>query len=350
MTNKHFPKALALVCALIFAPGGCGGESRSAEADPNTKSQASVFAMDTYITITAYGENGEAAIKSAEDRITELEGLWSVTSEGSEIYALDRNGSADVSPITAELIQFAVDMNIRTRGALDITLYPVLRAWGFTTGEYRVPADDEISALLENTGVEKIGISGNTVTLPEGMQIDLGAIAKGYSGDIAAQMLKDAGIRSAILDLGGNIQTVGDTKPDGSPWTVGVRSPFGDGTAGILKVGECAVITSGGYERYFIEDGVVYKHILDPATGRPAESGLESATVIGSEGRLCDALSTSLYVMGVDGASEFWRASSDTEGFEMVLINSGGEIFITEGLEDSFTPTAEGARVSVIRR
>lgn len=220
--------------------------------------------MDTYITLTAYGDDDtEKALQSTESEINELEKLWSVTDENSDIYKLNESGSATVDIRTADLISFALDMNKRTGGAFDITLYPVLKAWGFTTGEYKVPDDDEIAKLLENTGSDKVKIDENAVQIADKMQID----------------------------LGGNIQTVG-LNPDGGKWKVGIQSPFGEGSFATLSIGECAVVTSGGYERYFVQDGKTYWHILDPKTGKSADSGIASVTVVGKDGGLCDALST----------------------------------------------------------
>lgn len=145
------------------------------------------------------------------------------------------------------------------------------------------------------------------------------------------ELLKESGITSALLDLGGNIQTV-DTKPDGTQWKLGLRSPFDEGSFATLEVTDCAVITSGGYERYFVGDGgETYWHILDPETGSPAHSDLVSVTVVGEEGRLCDALSTSLFVMGLEEAEALWQERDD---FEMVLVTENGKIYLTEGLED----------------
>lgn len=340
-------KASALILAAVLLLTGCSAKGSSESSSVDEKYSGSVFAMDTFITVTAYGANGEQGIEAAKSEITRLEKLWSVTDEGSEIYALDHSGGKEVTicPETAELIYYAKDMYSQTDGALDITLYPVLRAWGFTTGEYRVPDDDEISELLTHKGVEYINLNGESASLPEECEIDLGAVAKGCAGDKAAEALKKQGVTSALLDLGGNIQTVGDTKPDGTKWNVGIRDPFGDGIIGTLEIGECAVITSGGYERFFDQDGVTYTHILDPETGRPAESGLVSATAVGREGRRCDALSTSLYVMGLEKAEGYWRSCDD---FDMILITDDGKVYITEGLENSFTPNY--GKAAVIRR
>ena len=311
----------------------------------------SFFAMDTYMTITAYGENAEAAINEASGKISELEGLWSVTDENSEIYSINHSGGdpVEVSRETAELLELMLDVSDSTDGALDCTIYPVLTAWGFTTGEYEIPSEERISGLLSRTGWEKVSLNGQTVTVPDHMQLDLGAAGKGRAGMLAAEILKKNGITSALLDLGGNIQTIG-TKPDGSYWRLGIRNPFDpQGNLAILEVSDCAVITSGGYERYFEgDDGQIYWHILDPKTGKPARSGLASATMIGKDGAVCDVLSTAVFVMGADRAGELWRQRRD---FEMVLVTEDGEVIITEGIEDSFSldDSCKAMPLSVIR-
>ncbi|MBR1763830.1 MAG: FAD:protein FMN transferase [Ruminococcus sp.] len=333
----------ALAAALLLC--SCGAADSSASADE--KHSTSVFAMDTYMTLTAYGGDAEAALTAASEAITDLESRISVTAEGSEIYALDHAGSAELSEETRELVQFGLDMNARTGGALDITLYPVTSAWGFTKEEHRVPSDSELLELLALTGPDKLSLEGNTATLKEGSMIDLGAIGKGYAGDLAVKALKDRGVTSAILDLGGNIQTLG-TKPDGSKWSIGIRDPFEGGLFGTLSVGEAAVVTSGAYERFFEQDGVLYWHILDPEDGRPADSGVASSTIVGSEGRLCDALSTAVFVMGHDRAFDLWRRSGD---FEYIIVTNERQVFVSEGLADAFEPDAAYAEsVTVDRR
>ena len=179
----------------------------------------------------------------------------------------------------------------------------------------------------------KLDEAAGAASLPDGVEIDLGSVAKGYTGDVLAGLLKAYGVESALLDLGGNIQTIG-VKPDGTPWRIGVQDPEGDGYIGVVSVSGKAVVTSGGYERYFERDGARYWHIIDPATGTPARSGLASVTVVGDAGVVCDALSTALFVMGLDGALEHWREYRD---FEAVLIADDGSVTVTAGLEDSFT-------------
>lgn len=335
--NRH------LVCACILAAvlcliGGCllFAKFKCSRDASSNQITTELFAMDTYIMMTAYGRDAETALSDAEGKLIELEQLWSVTDPDSDIYAVNHTDGqpVSVSEETAELLSFALQMAEETNGALEPTIYPVLTAWGFTTEENRVPSDDEITELLKNVGYERIRQEDTTVQLESGMMLDLGAVGKGYAGDLAAQVLKDNGITSALLDLGGNIQAVG-TKPDGSPWRLGLRDPFSGGTLGVLEISNMAVVTSGNYERYFIgEDGKQYGHIIDPATGHPAETGLASVTVITEEGCLCDALSTSFFVMGADRAVEYWRQH---QNFDMLLITEDGEIFLTDDIAETFT-------------
>lgn len=309
------------------------------------------FAMNTYISLTAYGDEAEAALSGAEGQIRELEDLWSVTEEQSEIYRLNHHqgNRMTVSSETADLISYVLDMAERTDRALEPTIYPVLCEWGFTTKEHNVPSAEEIEQLLEYVGYEKVVLSGTEIEMPEGVQLDMGAVAKGYIGDLVIQQMKEQGISSAKLSLGGNIQVIG-TKPDGSLWRVGLRDPFGQSSFGILEVSDCVVITSGGYQNNFTDEaGNVYHHIIDPATGKPAENGLASVTVTGKEGKMCDALSTALFVMGTEKAICYWQEHGD---FEMVLVDTDGGVYITEGIEKQFSLTEKYASASleVVRR
>ena len=339
-------RRLFALCMAFVLLSGCAGQLARTQA----VSERTFFAMDTVMTLRLYG-GGDALPDAAEERVKELEALWSVTDENSEIFVLNRDGHAVLSGDTAALLANALELCARTGGALDVTVYPVLRAWGFTTGEYAVPDSETIEKLLARVDYTQVALDevAGTAAIPDGVEIDLGSVAKGYTGDVLAGLLKTHGVESAILDLGGNIQTVG-TKPDGSHWRIGVRDPE-DETAyiGVVSVAGKAVVTSGGYERYFERDGVRYWHILDPETGAPARSGLASVTVVGDAGVVCDALSTALFVMGREDAVGFWRQYRDELSFELILLDDDGSVTITAGLEDSFTLSQEGRSLTVAR-
>ena len=339
--KKYFISAM--LSALLFLTG-C-----SAESSPEPV-QGTFFAMDTMMDFTIYGESG--LIDQSESLIASLESLVSVTDADSELYAINQTGSGMLTEEASSLMKQALEICRRTDGALDLSIYPIVRAWGFTTGSYQVPDEAEIQALLPLVDYRKIQYDAATgtvtVTLPEGMEIDLGSVAKGYAGQLAAQMLREHGVQSALLNLGGNVQTVG-TKPDGSPWQIGIKDPQGEDAMMVLSVEDQAVVTSGGYERYFEQDGQTYWHIMDPSTGHPADSGLISVTIVGDEGVVCDGLSTALFVMGLEKAADLWAQSGD---FEAVFVTASGEVYITEGLRDRFALTEQYADtpVSVIER
>ncbi len=309
------------------------------------------FAMDTYMTMTAYGENAEGALDKACSEITRLEGLFSVTDTSSDIGRINssRGQPVEISADTAQLISRSIDFSELTDRALDITVYPLVREWGFTTGNYAVPTDKRINELLDATGYFNISISDNKVTLPESYQLDLGSVAKGYAGEQAAEILKNEGVSSAILSLGGNVQTIGE-KPDSTPWRVAVTDPFSPSDMiCTLSVRDKAVVTSGNYQRYFVsEDGKKYCHIIDPKTGYPVDNGLAAVTVTGDSGTYCDGLSTALFVMGEEKAIEFWKEHRD---FEMLIMTEDGRIIITESLYENaeFTDNTLSQKAEVIK-
>ncbi len=335
MINCRHLRRIPLLCVAAFFAilCGCSAFSGAGSASGSQKQTAELFAMDTVMELTVYGD--PAVLKSAEDIITGLEHKLSVTDENSEIYRLNRDKQADVSEDTLELIGFAKDICERTDGALDITVYPIVKAWGFTTGEYRIPSADELQKLLETADYKKLQINSSTVAIPDDSMVDLGSVAKGYTGDRLIGHFRANGITSAIVSLGGNVQTLG-SKPDGSPWRVGIADPFGGEYAGALSVRDKCVITSGSYQRFFEENGVCYHHIIDPSTGSPAAGGFVSVTVVGDKGVLCDALSTALFVMGKDRAFDFCASAGD---FDALFIDEDGRIYITAGIADDFTPS-----------
>lgn len=322
---------------------------------PEKMRTSTIFAMDTIMEIEVTGD--EELLSGAEEKIRALEKELSVTDENSEISRLNANGSEELSPDVADIMSKALSMCEMTDGDLDITIYPVLRAWGFTTGEYRVPGDDELSALLEYVDYSRIDLhkkpdsdgsdsasqnekSTYECKIPEGFEVDLGSVAKGYTSTLITDYFRENGVEHALINLGGNVQCLG-TKPDGKKWKVAIKSPFPDSTTkifGVLEASDTAIITSGGYERYFEKDGEIYWHIIDPKTGKPAKNDLASVTIIGQDGLVCDALSTALFVKGLDSAIAYWKSTPD---FDAIFITTKGEVFITPNLSASFTLSSE---------
>lgn len=297
----------------------------------------SIYAMDTYMTITLYGEHAEEAAEAAKKEIARLDALLSTGSAESEVSRLNREGGGLVSEDVGKLIKEALVVHEKTYGAFDISVYPVMKAWGFAGGDYRVPSDDELDKLLEKVDASLIGYSEETkeISLPGGMEIDFGGIAKGYTGDLLIELVKDYGIEHALFNLGGNVQALGG-KTSNSDWKVAVAKPGEEnGYLGYMDLNNKTMITSGSYERFFEADGEIYHHIIDPKTGKPADNDLLSVTIVTESGTLADALSTSLFVMGADDAITFWKEHYGE--FDMILYTKDGNLFVTDGISNKFT-------------
>ena len=286
-------KLFAALAGLMLLVCSCTASPRSED----------FFAMDTFMNIKLYG-NGES-IKAAKEeiyRIDELFGWDSMDKSSEEVKALAEE---------------AFKISDFTDGAFDITVAPLLDLWGFRTKKYAVPREEQIQEALKTVGYN------NQVDT-----YDFGGIAKGYAGDKVSSLLKERGIDSAIISLGGNIHAIG-TKPNGDLWKVGIQNPDGEGYVGYVKVNDCAVVTSGGYERYFESGEMKYSHIINPKSGKPADSGVKSVTVISKSGMLADALSTAFYVMGTEKTHKLCNASEcnyDNIKFSVVLIDSENKI------------------------
>lgn len=321
---------------------GIESETTTAENSTDNEATRDVFAMDTYMTVTAYGQNAQKAVDKAIEEIERLDALLSTGDENSEIARLNVDKSAVLSEDSGYLVQRAIELYDMTDGAFDIAIYPIMQEWGFPTKDFKVPDDATLKELLTLADVSDIRYDGTTREISfakDGMEIDLGGIAKGYTSSRIMEIFKEYGIDSGLANLGGNVQTY-STKTDGSDWKVAVQSPDDDSDyIGVIKASDKAVITSGGYERYFEQDGKTYHHIIDPSTGYPAESGLKSVTLVSSDGTLADGLSTSLFVMGKDKACEFWKSNSDK--FDFVLLTDDDKMYVSEGIADNYSSDYE---------
>lgn len=346
-----------LICALLAAAllaglSGCGDRASSVQ----------IFAMDTVMDLTAFGRGGDGAVNRAAEEINRLEALLSRTRRDSAVSGLNAAGSAGgMDPEAFALLRMAAEFNRATAGAFDITVAPLADAWGFAGETQRVPSRQELEGLLPLVGGEHLRLSAGAAALDRGTQIDLGGIAKGYASGCVERVFRDCGVKSGVASLGGNVYAHG-VKPDGTPWRVGVRDPRSpDEFAAVLLLEDAYAVTSGGYQRYFEQDGRRYHHILDPASGCPADSGLISVTIVApadgeredgsypAHGAMCDAFSTALFVMGEESAVDFWR--TDGYDFEMLLVTEDGRILVSEGLAGRLEETEEsGYEYAIVPR
>ena len=296
------------------------------------------FMLNTICSITVYSEENkdqtsEELVDEAFDLCQTYEDTFSRTIEGSDIYNINNSGGAPVtvSDDTIEILETAKYFSELSDGAFDITTAPLSIRWDFEGENPSVPPDNEIQELLATVDYTKIKIDGNTVTLEAPVEaIDLGAIAKGYIADKLAEFLKDNGVTSAIISLGGNIYAIGENAEEKRPFNLGVQDPKSeDGSIlGYLQLSDKSLVTSGDYQRYFMQDGKRYHHILDPKTGYPAESGLSSVTIISDSSVVGDALSTTCFVLGKDKGLELINSY---DGVEAIFIDHDGNMYFSDG-------------------
>lgn len=292
------------------------------------KGTASVtdYAMNTVVTITASGMGTKKSVEKKIDKaiaeIRRIDRLMSVSNPKSDVYKINSAKKGEYTKVSDEvysLIEMCIMVSEASDGAFDITVNPLSELWDFTASAPLVPDDKEIKKLLSKVDYRNISLKNSSVALAkEGMSITLGAVAKGYAADRAAQILKAQGINDAVIDLGGNIYALGKKR-------IGIQTPFEQRGKyfDVCIAEDSSVVTSGPYERYFESDGKIYHHILNPKTGYPAESDLESVTVTGKNSAMADALSTAVFAVGTRKAEEL---VSRFPGFEAKLLSHGGNV------------------------
>ena len=323
-----------LLCLIMVLPLAACGETRM--------SQRQVFAMDTVMTLTAYGKKAEYGLNAAQSVIQSMNDMLDPDIETSTTYAINHanGGNVSISGQVNKMLSTAYTVYKQSGGALDLTIYPVIQRWGFDSGRYYVPTDEELWADLARKSFDQMVLtsfpsSGSyAVSFPAGTEITFGAVAKGCAADNAISAMRNAGVTSGIVSLGGNVQTLGQ-KPDGSNWTIAVQDPNNTSSyVGVVSVGQTAVVTSGTYQRFFVQNGKTYHHLINPETGRPMNNTLKSVTILCEDGTLADCLSTAMFVLGQSKAINYWRVYG---GFEMILINNEDEVICTKGLIEKFT-------------
>lgn len=314
-------RLLILFCCLFLT--GCAAVSPLAEKE--------TVALDTVVKIALYDSDDTALVEGCLEQIRQLEQQLSRTVEGSDIQRLNTalGQPVTVSQDTAELLSTALHYSQLTAGAFDVTVAPVVDVWDFKSGNAAPPSQERITAALQTVGYSGLTVTGDKAQLAQpNAAVDLGGIAKGYVADRCAAYLREQGVGSALIDLGGNIYALGSR--DGKDWRVGIRDPEQEGAlAAVVMVQDCSVVTSGTYERGFDHDGVRYHHILDPATGRPVQNGLASVTVVSENSAQGDALATACFVLGPENGLAL---AESLPGVEALFIAEDGTLTATSGL------------------
>lgn len=312
-----------LLCLIMILLCGCSITTK----EPLSKTG---FHFDTVITITLYDSNDEELLDTCFEHCKEFENLVSRTIETSEISKINHaNGKpVHVSDTTIELLKKGIKFGELTNGVFDITIAPLSELWNFKNNPGNIPSNAVINEALSHVNYKKIIIDGNTVTLTDPRAaIDLGGIAKGYMADQLKEYLLSQGVTSAIINLGGNVLTIGN-KPDGNAFYIGIQKPFDKQNATITSVStkDSSVVTSGSYERYFNVNDTIYHHILNTNTGYPCDNELLSVTILSEESIDGDALSTACFALGLE---EGQKLIESMNGIDAIFVTKNYEIIDT---------------------
>lgn len=318
-------------------------ETNSSETITSDPLRRTEFMLGTAVTISLYDHQSEEILDKAFSRITELENTLSINKSGTLLDEV--NSKAGESPVqvdsaTFDVIQKGLSYSPLTNGSFDITIGPIVKLWSIGFPEARVPSNDEILATLPLVDYTSVILdeSNQTIFLTQkNMKIDLGSIGKGYAADEVAKVLIENGVQHALIDLGGNIYTLGN-KPGGSLWKIGVQDPFNPRgeIIGYVSVENKSIVTSGIYERFIEEDGKQYHHLLNPHTGYPFDNEIAGVTIISDTSTDGDALSTSVFSLGIEEGLDFINSLN---GIDAVFVTKDKEVYLSEGVRDIFTFT-----------
>lgn len=350
MNNKYLT-GISIVIIIGILVFGFFMQNQGEEPDvTNTEVeeyQDTKMMLDTINTIRTFGPGGEEAVAGAFERVSEIDNLFNIYDEDSNVSRINREagqGPVEVEDHTYTILDRSIEYAELSGGAFDPSIGALIKLWGWgSENGPSVPSQEEIEATLPLINYEDILLdeAAQTVEFNQSeMLIDLGAIAKGYAGELATDYLEEAGIETAFVNLGGNIVLLGD-KPDGTPWRIGVQNPRSDRGAlmGLVVAdtdyydNRLAIATSGDYERYFEEDGEYYHHILSPFTGQSVENGIASTTIVANDPVMADALSTGIFVLGIEEGLEL---AESIEDFEIIFVTDDKEVHLSSGLIDNF--------------
>ncbi|WP_291653886.1 FAD:protein FMN transferase [Clostridium sp.] len=334
---NYFTISILLIFSLTIL-SGCSKDNKVAE--PLSKTE---LLMGTVVTVTLYDSNDENVLDKVFNKVKELESTLSINENGTLVDKI--NESAGIEPVkvdydTYTVIKKGLEYAKLSNGLFDISVGPIVKLWNIGLPEAKVPTQEEINSKVPLVGYSDIELNDEESTVflkRQGMIIDLGGVAKGYTADVISDILTEEGVKSAIIDLGGNIFAHG-SKVDGSTWTIGIQNPFSDrgDIIGKITVKNKSIVTSGIYERYIEKDGIKYHHILSPKTGYPYENEIAGITIISDKSSDGDALSTSVFAMGVDEGMKFINTQ---DGIDAIFVTKDNKVYITDGIRDIFKLT-----------
>lgn len=297
----------------------------------------SEFLMDTIVDLKVHGPKAEEAVKASFEKLEAVENKMSKTIKKSDVYQINKNAAqkwVKIEQSTFQVIQKAVEYAQKTDGKFDPTISPLVELWGIGTEKAKIPETEQIKKAKALVDYNNLKLDSNNYKVKfahSGMGLDLGAIAKGYAADEVYKILKSYGIKSALINLGGNVLTLG-TKKDGSRWKIGIQDPRRQrgSVMAALELTDQALVTSGNYERYFEKEGVIYHHIISPETGKPARNNLLSVSIITENSFAADALSTSVYMMGLNRGSKLVESLAEVEA---IFVTEANQLYLSSGLK-----------------
>jgi len=299
------------------------------------------YSLGTIIQFKVYGNKAERAIDKATDRIKDIDNKMSVFKDYSQLSKINHNAgirAAKVDKDTYFVIRKAVEYSVLSGGAFDPTIRPVVGLWGIQTDHARIPNNDEIDAGINLVNYKDIILDEKDSSIMlkrEKQELDVGAIAKGFAADEVKNVFKKNKIKSALINLGGNIFAMGN-KIDGTPWNIGIQDPLKSRGEIVLSISvkNKSVVTSGNYERYFIHNGKRFHHIIDPLTGNPSEKGILSTTIVSDHSIDGDALSTCAFVMGLNRGMALIES---IKGVDAIFITENKIVYSTSGIKENLS-------------
>lgn len=339
--TKKITKIFTFLTLLIFSLGiltGCSKDNKVV-----TPLKRSEVLMGTVVDVALYDNTDEKILDKVFEKVKDLEKILSINEDGTLVDEI--NAEAGIKPVkvdddTYNIIKKGIEYAKLSNGLFDISVGPIVKLWNIGLPEAKVPTQEEINEKLPLIGYEDIELNENNKTVflkRPGMMIDLGGIAKGYTADVISDILTEEGVKSAIINLGGNVFTHGK-KVNGDDWNVGIQNPFSErgGIIGSIATSNKSIVTSGIYERYIEKDGVKYHHILSPITGYPYDNEIAGITIISDTSADGDALSTSVFAMGVEDGMKFVNS---IDGIDAIFITKDNKVYITDGIRSIFTLT-----------